>query len=211
MNFEDKSSLRLLRKVNNRIKERQFHEQTHVLYDLADKVESGNVVYCEIGSYVGSSASLMLENKSVDKVICIDPLSLPLSHYRGSKDQEQTLRENLSVYESNRYKIFKNYSGEPVVLNYFRENNINIDILFIDGDHSKRGVFEDFSNYKDFVKSGGFLVFDDYLDNQYSPEVRLAVDEIIAREQVKKEFEILGLPKGPALDRDYGTFIMRKI
>lgn len=210
MIFKDNSSLNILREINRKIEERNFHEQTHLLYDIANTINLDKITYCEIGSYVGSSASLMLENKKVEKVICIDPLILSNSHYKGTKDQEKTLRDNLSSYESSRYIIFKNYSNDSYVLKYFVQNNLKIDILFIDGDHSKKGVLEDFLNYKGFIKDGGFIVFDDYLDYKYSPEVKLAVDQIISSKEVKKDFDILGLPRGPLLERDYGIFIMRK-
>ena len=210
MIFGDELSLSILREINKRIKERNFHEQTHVLYDIANTMEPDKLTYCEIGSYVGSSASLMLENKKVNKVFCIDPLVLNREHFNGVNDQEQTLRDNLSLYEQSRYSIFKNYSGDNTVLDYFKKNNIEIDILFIDGDHTRKGVWEDFLNYKDFIKHSGFIVFDDYLDYRYSPEVKQAVDEIIFTQETKEQFEILGLPKGPALTRDYGIFILRK-
>ena len=138
MIFGDELSLSILREINKRIKERNFHEQTHVLYDIANTMESDKLTYCEIGSYVGSSASLMLENKKINKVFCIDPLILSRTHFNGAKDQEQTLRDNLSEYEQSRYSIFKNYSGDSTVLNFFKKNNIKIDILFIDGDHTTR-------------------------------------------------------------------------
>jgi predicted O-methyltransferase YrrM len=210
MIFKDSSSLDMLRDINKRIEERNFHEQTHLLYDIANTIDSDKIVYCEIGSYVGSSASLMLENKKVDKVVCIDPLNLDKSHFQGAKGQEQTLRANLSPYENSRYAIFKNYSSDVSVLEHFRQNNLEVDILFIDGDHSKRAVWKDFLNYKEFVKPGGFIIFDDYLDSKYSPEVKIAVDEIVSSKQTREEFDILGLPKCPALDRGYGIFIMRR-
>jgi hypothetical protein len=54
-----------------------------------------------------------------------------------------------------------------------------IDILFIDGDHSYQGVINDFLLYEELVKKGGYIVFDDYNDSQHSPEVKIAVDDII--------------------------------
>ena len=37
-------------------------------------------------------------------------------------------------------------------------------MLFIDGDHTKEGVKEDFESYSDLVKHGGWVVFHDILD-----------------------------------------------
>jgi len=206
----DKMSLKILRQINERIEERNFHEQTHVLYDLAELLEQDKLVYCEIGSYVGSSASLMLENQKIQKVFCIDPLNLNKTHFRGSEGQEKVLNKNLSKYNKSRYSIFKNYSSDNEVLQFFENNNVKFDILFIDGDHSKKAVINDFNNYKRFLKTGSFLVFDDYLDFRHSPQVKIAVNHLISQKEVSDDFEIIGLLNGPALEREYGTFIMRK-
>lgn len=65
------------------------------------------------------------------------------------------------------------------------------DILFIDGDHSYQGVLYDFYNYEIFVNSGGYIIFDDYLDKIYSPDVKKAVDFIVSKLDTSK-YEIIG-------------------
>jgi hypothetical protein len=56
----------------------------------------------------------------------------------------------------------------------------DIDVLFIDGDHSYNGVKNDFNLYSPLVKNGGYIVFDDYNDHVSSPEVKPAVNEIVS-------------------------------
>ena len=53
-----------------------------------------------------------------------------------------------------------------------------IDLLFIDGDHSYEGVKQDFTNYTKYVKSGGFILIDDY-HKKYWPGIKKFVDNDI--------------------------------
>lgn len=41
------------------------------------------------------------------------------------------------------------------------------DILFIDGDHSYKGVKQDYYEYKEFVKDGGEIIFHDIIDSEF--------------------------------------------
>lgn len=42
-----------------------------------------------------------------------------------------------------------------------------VDLLFIDGDHSYDGVKQDFENYMSIVKSGGYIMFHDITESDY--------------------------------------------
>lgn len=44
-----------------------------------------------------------------------------------------------------------------------------VDFLFIDGDHTEKGVEQDFNDYKDFVRPGGIIAFHDILEKQPTP------------------------------------------
>jgi len=211
--FKDSKSLNLLKKINSKITERNFHYQTHILYDLANYLNKQDINYLEIGSYVGSSACLMLENKNIKKVFCIDPLMLPPSHFMGNQNQEKTIKSNLSRFSSDRYSIHKGFSTDEKILQFFKAKKEFFDIIFIDGDHSYSGVLNDFNNFKDCLKKGGFLIFDDYYDYKHSPQVKKAVDDLSMLQSVVDEFDIIGTPVGPLskeLGREYGEFIMRK-
>ncbi len=41
-----------------------------------------------------------------------------------------------------------------------------VDFLFIDGDHTERGVTQDYLDYREFVRSGGLIAFHDIVENQ---------------------------------------------
>ena len=44
-----------------------------------------------------------------------------------------------------------------------------VDFLFIDGDHTERGVTADYHDYKEFVRPGGLIAFHDIVENQPLP------------------------------------------
>ena len=187
--LQSSNSYQILKDILARIAERSFHHHTHILYDLRDLFD-GDVTYMEIGSYCGASASLLLQHPRKTHVYCIDPLSLDKSHFRGHQNQEQTLRQNLEKFKgTNTYTVVKGLSNSKTVLNTI--TGVKVDILFIDGDHTYKGVKQDFSNYEHLVRAGGFIVFDDYLDSKYSPDVKKAVDDIV-KELDLEQYEVIG-------------------
>ena len=187
------NSLEILRKVNKNIPERNFHEFTYILHDIRTLLGDEEKTYLEIGSYVGSSASLMLQHEFKTNVLCIDPCMLHPSHYKGALSQSDTLQKNLAKNNIHNYRVgvSRQYSTDPSLLNKLKQANTKIDILFIDGDHSRAGVLNDWNNFKDFVNPGGFICFDDYYDDIYSPEVRPAVD-FIAQQLDTDKYEAIG-------------------
>jgi predicted O-methyltransferase YrrM len=161
-------SLELTRKISFTINEQTFHHHYHILYDLAREYD-GQITYVEIGCYAGGSACLMLQRPHT-KVISID-LGYPIN-------QEQVLNNVAKTNVlHNSYEYIQGDSHLNETKN--RLNNIPIDILFIDGDHTYKGVKMDFEMYQELVKPGGFIVFDDYHDEISSPEVKVFVDDLV--------------------------------
>ena len=96
--------------------------------------------------------------------------------------------------------------------------NLAIDLLFIDGDHSYKMVITDFLNFSPFVNKGGFIVFDDYHDFQFSPQVKPAVDALAAElRKNSTEYRVLGpvanvqkVAKPPPTSH-LGEFVIQKL
>jgi cephalosporin hydroxylase len=44
-----------------------------------------------------------------------------------------------------------------------------VDFLFLDGDHTEKGVEQDFNDYIEFVRPGGYVAFHDIVENQPYP------------------------------------------
>eukprot|EP00977_Amphora_coffeiformis_P011958 scaffold2917_cov191-Amphora_coffeaeformis.AAC.51 len=176
------TALNALRSIVKKILENHVHEATHIMYDLRTTLGNCPVKYLEIGSYTGLSAMLMLQHPLKTSVTLVDPCTLPKTHFKGTVTQEQTIRKNLNGLcrtgicgGCSPWELRVGYSPEAL------PNNETFDIVFIDGDHSTNGVWQDYMGTVDLLRPGGFMVFDDYLDWKYSPEVRGAVDDIARR------------------------------
>lgn len=172
--------------VNNIAKEivTPHHLHFHILYDLAQTFD-GEVNYLEIGCYKGRSACLILQRPNTN-VISID-LGHPIPK------EEAVANINKFNIHNNSYEYIEASSQSEFTLDLIREKlkDKKLDILFIDGSHHFNDVVNDFKLYSPLVKSNGYIVFDDYEDFKYSPEVRKAVD-YLRENQWFKEYIIVG-------------------
>jgi len=158
-----------------------FHEHHHVLADIADQFK-GHINYLEIGAYSGASASLMIQrpNTTVVSIDLGEPISPTICRIIVNKFAGE-----------NKYVYLKGDSKDDEILDIIKALYNEIDLLFIDGDHSHDAVIRDFLNYVPFVKKGGYIVFDDYQDSVHSPEVKKAVDALSVMLK-PTEWEVIG-------------------
>lgn len=178
-----KYSLDLTQHISNEINNKTFHHHYHILYDIANTYKNDLVVYVEIGCYAGGSACLLLQRPNT-LVISID-IGYPI-------DKEEVLQNvnKLNIYNNQYHYIKGNSHQESTILELKRIlNGLNIDILFIDGGHNYNDVILDYDMYKSFVADNGYIVFDDYHDSIYSPDVKKAVDDIIKKDN---DIDIIG-------------------
>jgi cephalosporin hydroxylase len=175
-------SLQLLRELNDNVLHGQtFHHHYHILYDLGDELNRP-FNYLEIGAYAGGSACLMALHTNCKNIISID-LGQPI-------DPVVAIKNVRSCNTDIQYNYLQGNSQSYEMYEQVCELITSVDILFIDGDHSFQGVINDFLLYEKLVPIGGYIVFDDYLDHIYSPDVRYAVDSIV--EQYGDNFNIIG-------------------
>ena len=210
-------SLQRTKEIFAKIPERSFHAQIHILYDLRTVLGPEPKTYLEIGTYCGASASLLLSHPYPTTVICVDPMNLDPSHYRGSLPQRETIEKNISVYpNSDQVTLHQNLSNDPKLIEELQAENLQIDLLFIDGDHRYDAVLSDFHLFAPFVASGGFIVFDDYYDQAHSPEVRPAVNDLVKTLLEDKIYSIFGpIPNlqkvlVPSQQKALGEFVLYK-
>lgn len=166
-------------------KEISFHDHVKLLGHLTVICNNMQGDILEIGVWKGKSLSLMnrlAENSR--KVFGIDPLELP------NQAAEQRFYNEV-IYP--KVKVIRSFSERAV--SEFEELSKNIAILHIDGGHQSKNVLLDFLLYEDLVLPGGFIVFDDYTDYKYSPEVGPAVDLLRVGGFFKK-FHIFGTVPG---------------
>jgi predicted O-methyltransferase YrrM len=201
------NSLKKVLNISNEINNQTFHHHYHILYDIADLYPVDyNLNYVEIGCYAGGSACLMLQRKNTS-VFSID---------LGNPINPSIVKNNVSKLNkhNNNYNYIQGNSHNLDTYNKLLKYVSNIDILFIDGDHSYNGVIQDFNIYSKLVKSGGYIVFDDYNDYQHSPRVKRAVDYIISN--LDNLYHIIGTVKNtlgarPAELIDGNCFIIQKL
>lgn len=178
------NSVKLVDEISKKVL--TFHHHYHILMDIANSYfPKKDIIYTEIGTYCGGSACLMVSRPNT-KVISIDI---------GNPVSPEIAINNVNSYNlsNNFYRYIHGNSKEYSTINNLSEILVGekIDILFIDGDHSYNGVLSDFYEYKNFVNSNGFIVFDDYNDFTHSPEVRPAVDTIVSSLS-DVDYEIIG-------------------
>lgn len=136
----------------------------------------------EIGSYVGGTA--LTWSEYADKVFCID--TWQGSHNLGDNvsnliNTHGSLKVFRTFCENTREHLFKTIF--PCVgpsSTYASIWPFQVDLVFIDADHSYEAVFNDIMNWKRHVKPGGILCGHDY---DYFPGVTQAVDELLPHAQ----------------------------
>jgi hypothetical protein len=166
-------------------KELSFHDQIRLLAYLCTLIGDmpGDIV--EIGVWKGKSLSLMNEVCNHEKrIIGIDPFALP-KQYEEFCHYKDLLFPNAVVLRG-----FSELCAER-----FYELSPSVALLHIDGGHEGRNVLLDFLLYSPSVVSGGLIVFDDYMDASYSPEVGPAVDLLRAGGYFNG-FNVLGSVRG---------------
>lgn len=201
------NSLKITQEISNEINNQTFHHHYHILYDITDLYPADyNLDYVEIGCYAGGSACLMLQRKNTN-VVSID---------LGNPINPSVVKDNVSKLNKlgNNYNYIQGNSHNLDTYNKLLKYVSNIDILFIDGDHSYDGVIQDFNIYSKLVKGGGYIVFDDYNDYQHSPQVKRAVDDIIPN--LNNLYHIIGTVKNTLGARpveliDGNCFIIQKL
>lgn len=180
----------IVKRISETMKGKTFHHHYHILYSLRDLIDKEKVVYCEIGTFNDGSLCLMMQHPKDVKLVSIDPFHL-------ARTNKTIVEENIKTFNifNRTVQLTEQFSNNPVFLKQLKDDEFKTDILFIDGDHSYKAVIEDFNNFQDFVNPGGFVVFDDYNDVKYSPEVFPAVNQIVKDIREKNlPFRIIGNP-----------------
>lgn len=83
-------------------------------------------------------------------------------------------------YRSNFYPRFIKETSENAFYNFFVLQDIKIDVLFIDGDHSYEGVKKDFDLYSTILSENGIIILHD-TDSRYE-------ENLIVSEDSKKDY-----------------------
>ncbi len=85
-----------------------------------------------------------------------------------------------SFYRKTFYPRFVKDTSENAYYNFFVLQDIKIDVLFIDGDHTYEGVKKDFELYSNLLSENGIIVIH-YTDENYE-------NNLIVSEDAKKDY-----------------------
>ena len=194
--LNNKNTLHTLFNKNEEIIEgRICHSSIILLHILSNIMNIKN--YMEIGVHNGGSITMILSGKN--KNINIIGIDLFEDMYDETKhlNKEKFLkyqyfnRDNLSMIKTynnlNNVKEYYNNNSNIKLIqgnSYYDDtennfkNNLNcteLDLLFIDGDHTLDGVKNDFERYSKYVKKEGYIIFDDY----HHPIIKTYCDQLL--------------------------------
>jgi len=123
--------------------------------------ELGHVV--EIGAHRGGTTAMFCA-LSAGRVLSID---LPLGPWGGVGLDYATARNDKLLEHYPHFNAILGDSHNPSICAQAQQTLCEVDLLFIDGDHSHFGVRTDFVDYKWMVRKGGVIAFHDINDTQY--------------------------------------------
>lgn len=173
---ENKQHRKLLQYVGDRLivrfRIRSFYgiegwlkiEEAAMLYRIARRLPPESTIV-EIGSWKGKSTYCLACGLRSGRIVAIDPFdasgdaeSQPFYLKRHGQtplyiEFQQQMKE-LGV--AHKIVVKQGFSAQFVGI------FPRIDLLFIDGDHSREGTLFDFENYAPYVPVGGYIAFHDY-------------------------------------------------
>lgn len=163
----------------------QVHWEWISLIKELEEIEINNVL--EIGTYGGGSLYTLckLANDNA-KIMSID---IHESLYNSVEAKQQTLKgfaergQVIKILNANSHSE----SSLDETKMFFGENQL--DVLFIDGDHSYDGVKKDFDMYSPLVKSGGIIFFHDVQHHVRGSQVEQLWKELKPNYQHKEFIE----------------------
>lgn len=137
------------------------------LLELINMIPSG-VTMAEIGSYAGESTSLFLESGKIKKIYTIDPWKNGYDDRDPASNSDMMAVENMFNLRINMLKS-NNKDIKIIKLKMTFEEAFDqlpeLDLVYIDGDHTYNGVLSDILLAKKKVKSNGIISGHDYREN----------------------------------------------
>lgn len=153
-------------------------------------IENKPIKYLEIGVADGIHVIHISESycqHPESKIYCVDPWQ-DYDEYPEYKGQQgvawKTFNTNIAKYNL-QYKCILNRGFSDKIVPTFED--IFFDIIFVDGNHETEFVYKDGCMAFEKVKSGGYIVFDDY--SFLWAQTILGIDKFL--EEYKDKIEIL--------------------
>ncbi len=190
---------------------------THVLYLIKNIMGNNCTTVLETGTLWGGGLLTMMQDKHKSTFVSVDMFTgfYPDLLGEGNTDSEDginTVEKVTNNINNNNphnhiYELVKGSSHDDLVVKYIHTKYPVIDLFFIDGDHTKKGVLQDWDDYSPLISSGGIVIFDDYWSGDLSTrnwrkefddgtpwmDVVGAVDEITNSVDFINNWKVIGL------------------
>jgi predicted O-methyltransferase YrrM len=134
----------------------QVSEQVQILKDLVNNDKIHNIL--EIGMNAGHSSCLFLENNKQCNVISFDI---------GSHDYVQIGKQYIDNTYPNRHELIIGDSKTTIPLYTNINQEIKMDLIFIDGGHDYETAIDDLMNCRNLSHKDTILIMDDTIMNSY--------------------------------------------
>jgi predicted O-methyltransferase YrrM len=166
---------------------------------------NGPINYLEIGSADGGTAILISKSFAKhpgSRIYCVDPWMDydDYPEYKGQQEQGyNTFLSNINKLADINKFVIKRGLSHDIVPTF--ENNF-FDIIFVDGNHETKYVYQDGIMALQKVKVGGYIIFDDYLVKGWE-QTKVGIDNFITEFKHKLDIVYNG-------QRAFGQIILRR-
>ena len=162
------------------------HQATHILYIIKQLMGNECKKVLDIGTLWGGSIMVMMQSEFPSYFVSVDcfdgfyksltgfgtdPATESKEYPDGITNTIERVDDNISFNNVHDYKydLIEGSSHDKHIIKEIRNLlNNSVDLLFIDGDHTKKGVIQDWNDYSDMVTKGGIVIFDDYWTGELS-------------------------------------------
>lgn len=180
-----------------------WNSDHHFFHEIINDSKPSYIL--EIGSFLGKSAinmgNYIKDNSLNTKIICVDTWlgSLEMIGHRFPAEKEKLVKNGMPrLYDYFLANIKKNGLEEIVIpfpqtsynaLNFFMQNNVLFDLIYIDGSNHYDEFKRDIDNSWDVLSNNGFIFGDDYR-NFHWPHIQIAINEFVADNKLIDDFKV---------------------
>ena len=141
---------------------------------LNRQYSAGGMTYLEIGSRFGGSMFVAAEFLAKPAhIVCVDQPAMGW----GSKKSDGPLKKLAKTVRSEGHTVEIVFADSQIEKTRDdverRLAGREVDVLFLDADHTYKGVSRDFELYSSLVRPGGIIAFHDVAPKQENPKVEV--------------------------------------
>ena len=179
-----------------------WNGNSNIFSELINKTKPNLII--EVGTWKGQSAinmaNCLKSNNISGRIICVDTWLGALEFWDRLKHTPERNLKLKNGYPQIYYQFLSNVvhlnlqnyiqpfpTTSSIAAQYFKNNNITANLIYLDGSHEYEDIKSDIKNYLAVLKTGGTLFGDDY--NNFTG-VQKAVDELLPSRCVKDGFWI---------------------